>query len=143
MRRALRLLALPLVVLAAAACGSDDSTGTRLSNAEVAGDWTLFSFQIVPQPALTPPIATGTLHLTDTRYGIIIVSNVTSTPDTVVNDSGSYTVSGSSWSQASDNPGVPALTGSATLTDQAGTEILQVNVSAEGTETHSFWTRPE
>jgi hypothetical protein len=81
--------------------------------------------------------------ITVSSYGIIIVRNATGTPDTVVNDSGSYTVSGSSWSQTSADPAVPSLTGSATLTNQGGTEIPQVNVSAEGTETHSFWTRPE
>jgi hypothetical protein len=139
----LPVIALVLALLATGACGDDDSTGTQLSNAEVAGDWTLMSFQIVPQPALTPPVATGTLQLTDTRYEIVIVNNSGTEPDTVVADSGSYTVSGSSWSQTSDDPGVPALSGSATLTKQDGNEILQVNASAAGVETHSFWTRPE
>jgi hypothetical protein len=143
MARALTIVALPLAMLVTGACGDDDSTGSQLSNADVAGDWTLMSFQIVPQPAFTPPTATGTLHLTDTRYDVVIVSNFTGTADTVVSDSGSYTVSGSSWSQTSDDPGTPSLTGSVTLTKQDGNEVLQVNTSAAGTQTHSFWTRPE
>ena len=143
MARVLPIIALPLAVLLTGACGDDDSTGNQLSNADVAGDWTLMSFQIVPQPALTPPVATGTLHLTDTRYDIVIVNNSGTEPDTVVADSGSYTVSGSSWGQTSDDPGVPQLTGSAILTKQGGNEILQVNASAAGVDTHSFWTRPE
>jgi hypothetical protein len=141
--RVLPIVALPLALLAAGACGDDDSTGSQLSNAEVAGDWTLMSFQIVPQPALTPPVATGTLHLTDTRYDIVIVNNAGTAPDTVVADSGSYTVSGSSWSQTSDDPEVPPLTGSATLIEHDGNEILEVNASAGGVDTHSFWTRSE
>lgn len=138
----LPIIALPLVMLATGACGDDDSTGDQLDNSDVAGDWTLMSFQIVPQPALTPPVATGSLRLTDSRYEITVVSNVTDVPDTVVADSGSYTVSGSSWSQTSDDPDVPSLTGSVTLTEQNGNEILQVNTSAAGVDTHSFWTRP-
>lgn len=143
MARVLLIVALPLAVAMASACGDDDSTGNQLSNAQVAGDWTLMSFQIVPQPALTPPVATGMLHLTDTRYDIVIVNNGGTAPDTVVADSGSYTVSGSSWNQTSDDPGVPPLTGSAVLMKQDGSEILEVNASAGGVDTHSFWTRPE
>jgi hypothetical protein len=143
MPRALSVIALSLAMVVAGACGDDDSTGNQLSNAEVAGDWTLMSFQIVPQPAFTPPTATGTLHLTDTRYDILIIRNVTGTADTVVSDSGSYTVSGSSWSQTSDDSGTPSLTGSVTLTRQDGNEVLQVNTSTAGVQTHSFWTRPE
>ncbi|HET7552119.1 MAG TPA: hypothetical protein VFK04_12575 [Gemmatimonadaceae bacterium] len=141
--RVLPIIALPLAMLVTGACGDDDSTGNQLSNADVAGDWTLMSFQIVPQPAFTPPTATGTLHLTDTRYAIVIVRNVTGAPDTVVSDRGSYTLSGSSWSQTSDDPQVPPLNGSASLVEQNGNEVLQVNASAGGVDTHSFWTRPE
>ncbi|HEU4584581.1 MAG TPA: hypothetical protein VFR95_02480 [Gemmatimonadaceae bacterium] len=140
MPRALSIIALQLAMLVAGACG-DDSSGNQLSNAEVAGDWTLMSFQLVPQPALTPPVASGTLHLTNTRYAIIVVSNATDVADTVVSDSGSYTVNGSNWSQTSDDPGIPSLTGSVTLTKQDGTDVLQVNTSAAGVQTHSFWTR--
>lgn len=143
MSRVLPIIALSLAVLVTGACGDDDSTGNQLSNAQVAGDWTLMSFQVVPQPALAPPLATGTLRLTDTRYDIVIIRNTTGVPDTAVADSGSYTVSGSSWTQTSDDPGVPPLTGSATLTEQNGNEILQVNASAAGVDTHSFWTRPK
>jgi hypothetical protein len=142
MPRALSIIALQLAMVVAGACG-DDSTGDQLSNAEVAGDWTLMSFQIVPQPAFTPPTATGTLRLTDTRYAIIVVRNVTGVADTVLSDSGTYTVSGSSWSQTSDDPGTPSLTGSVTLTKQDGNDVLQVNTSAAGVQTHSFWTRPD
>lgn len=139
--RTLEALALALALLDVGACGSDGSTGNQLTSAQVAGDWTLMSFQIVPQPALTPPNATGTLHLTDSRYRIILIRNAGDAADTVLADSGTYTVSGSSWTQTSDDPATPSATGSVLLTNNAGNETLQVNATAGGVATHSFWSR--
>jgi hypothetical protein len=142
--RALSILALPAVVLLAGACGSDDSTtGTQLSNAQVAGEWSLVSFQIIPQPALTPPAATGMLHLDDSTYNVLIVLNTADAVDTVAADSGSYTVNGSSWSQTSDNPEVPQSTGSVSLMTNGGDQVLEVNATAGGVATHSIWSRPQ
>jgi hypothetical protein len=139
--RALPALALPLAMLAAGACGSDNSTGNQLSNADLVGDWTLVSFQIVPQPALTPPATTGSLHLADSTYKVLIVLNTGDAVDTVASDSGRYSVNGSSWSQTSDDPQIPQSTGSVTLMNSGGSELLEVNATAGGVATHSIWSR--
>ena len=142
--RALYILPLPAAMLLAGACGSDDSsTGNQLSNADVVGSWSLVSFQIIPQPAFTPPTATGALDLSDSTYDILIVVDRGDAVDTVVADSGSYSVNGSSWSQTSDNPQVPQTTGTVALMKNAGSQLLQVNATAAGVATHSIWTRPE
>ena len=140
--RALSVLALPAAMLVAGSCGDDDSTGNQLSNADLVGDWSLVSFQIIPQRALTPPATTGTLRLDDARYEILIVLTSADAVDTVA-ASGTYTVSGSSWSQTSDNPDVPPATGTVILMNNAGSELLQVNATAAGVDTHSFWMRQE
>ncbi len=140
--RLLPLLALPAAMLVAGACGSDNSsTGNQLSNADLVGAWSLVSFQIVPQPALTPPAATGTLTLGDSAYNVLIVLNTGDAVDTVAADSGTYSVNGSSWSQTSDNPEVPQSTGSVTLTKNGSTDNLEVNATAAGVATHSIWSR--
>ncbi len=142
--RALVIAVFPAAVLVAGACGSDNSsTGNQLSNADLVGDWSLVSFQIVPQPALTPPNATGTLHLGDSTYHVLIVANNGGVVDTVAADSGSYMVNGSSWSQTSDNPEVPQSTGSVTLMNNGGAENLEVNATAAGVSTHSIWSRSQ
>jgi hypothetical protein len=140
---ALSVLALPAAMLVAGSCGDDDSTGNQLSNADLVGGWSLVSFQIIPQRALTPPITTGTLRLSDTSYDVLVVLNTGEAVDTVVADSGTYTVSGSSWSQTSDNPDVPPATGTVVLIVNAGSEILEVNATTAGVDTHSFWMRQE
>ncbi len=140
--RLLPLLPLPAAMLVAGACGSDNSsTGNQLSNADLVGAWSLVSFQIVPQPALTPPAATGTLTLGDSAYNVLIVLNTGDAVDTVAADSGTYSVNGSSWSQTSDNPEVPQSTGSVTLTKNGSTDNLEVNATAAGVATHSIWSR--
>lgn len=142
--RALYILVLPATMLVAGACGSDNSsTGNQLSNADLVGSWSLVSFQIIPQPALTPPAATGALALSDSTYNVLIVLNTGDAVDTVAADSGSYSVNGSSWSQTSDNPQVPQSTGTVTLMKNAGSQLLEVNATAAGVATHSIWSRPE
>jgi hypothetical protein len=142
--RALSIFALPAVVLLAGACGSDNSsTGKQLSNADLVGTWSLVSFQIVPQPALTPPAATGTLDLGDSTYDVHILLDEGTAVDTVAADSGTYQVNGSNWSQTSDNPEVPQSTGSVSLTKNGSNETLEVNAAAAGVSTHSIWQRSQ
>lgn len=137
------MVALSLAMLVAGACGSDDSTSPELSNAQLAGDWSLVSFQVLPQRALAPPATTGMLRLTGTRYNLLVVLGNAGAPDTIVADSGTYSVSGSSWTQVSDDPGVPSTTGSVTLLKSSGSEILEVNATTGSVKTHSLWSRPE
>ena len=141
--RLLSILALLTVVLPAVACDNDDdsSTGNQLSNADLVGDWSMVSFQIVPQQAVTPPAATGTLHLTNTDYRVLIVLNTGEGVDTVANDNGTYNVSGSSWSQTSSNPNLPQSTGTVALARSGSTETIVVNATAGGVTTHSIWRR--
>lgn len=138
---ALSSIALVAAVPLAAACGSDSSTGNQLSNADLAGDWTMVSFQVIPQQAYTPPTTTGTLHLTNTDYHILIIMDNGSVVDTVANDSGTYDVHGSSWSQVSSDPQIPPISGAVSLMRSGNVENLEVNASAAGVSTHSIWTR--
>lgn len=142
--RLLSTLALLAVALPAVACDDDDSsTGNQLSNADLVGDWSMISFQIVPQQAVTPPAATGRLQLTNTDYQLLIVLNTIEGVDTVANDSGTYNVSGSSWSQTSANPALPQSTGTVSLTRSGSAETIVVNATAGGVTTHSIWRRQQ
>jgi hypothetical protein len=139
----LSVLALLAALSVAAACGSDNSTDNQLSNADVAGDWTMVSYQIVPRPAYTPPAAAGTLRLTDTDYHVFVALTTGEVVDTVANDSGTYNVDGSIWTQTSTNPEQPPSAGTVSLMKSGAVETLQVNTTAAGVLTHSIWTRRE
>jgi hypothetical protein len=99
MRITARWSGLALVAaLLVGACSDDDPTGSN--GADLSGTYTLVSYKIGEAPALTPPVATGTLVLTSTRY--TITASIGGQP---INDNGTYSVSGNQITQDSDvNP---------------------------------------
>ena len=92
-----RLLGVVLVATAAvAACSSsNDSTGPTIN---LSGNYILVSFETPPNPVLTPPVATGALVLTTTRYKATI--NILGQAPII--DSGTYTATATELTQTSD-----------------------------------------
>jgi hypothetical protein len=114
-------------------CGSDNTSPSN--PAPPAGTYTMTSFQNPPDPAITPPIATGTLVLTATTYAVTI--NVQGQPE--VQDEGTYTISGSNWNQVSaTNPGVQST---GTFTYNEATGVLTVDVTAFTVRTITGWQK--
>lgn len=136
MRRVIGGPVFALVLLAVAAmvagCGSD-STAPNGSTAALVGTYDLVSLTLQGQPTLTPPTATGVLTLSDSTY----LLTITIPPPTgQLVDSGTYSVSGSNWSQTSNVQQEQAV---GTYTFSNGT--LSVNVSTFGMQLASVWQK--
>lgn len=132
-RRPVLLLLITAVAAAAIGCGSDNSGPSNPP--PPAGNYALVSFQNPPNPALTPPTATGTLALTATTYNVTI--NVPG--EDPVTDQGTYTISGSDWTQTSTtNQGVQST---GTFTYNQTTGLLTVDVTAVGVRTITAWQK--
>jgi hypothetical protein len=124
-RRAL-IAALAATVLLA--CSDDeDNTGP---NTDLSGNYTLQSFQQGTNPAVGPPIATGTLVLTATTYNVAI--SVGGQP--AVADQGTYTTSGNSFSQS-------GTLGQATGTFTQSGNTFSTDLIASGIRIRSTWLK--
>lgn len=135
--RMLSLLVLAAAVAAISACGGSTTTGTKLTNADLVGSYTLVSVSQGGTPAVGPPIATGTLVLADSTYAVNVTINVTQ-PPTVISDTGVYHVNGSSWSQRSTvDPSQPQATGSVKFAN----DTLVVSANSGGVVTNMVWFR--
>ena len=122
-------LLLTALTLYAAACG--DSNPTQPS-ASLAGTYLLTSFAFVVQGQQQPvPGATGSFTLTATTYTL----NLTVPGQGTLNDAGTYSISGSQWSQSS------STTGQATGTYSLSGTVLTVDATSQGTETISVWQK--
>ena len=120
--------------LGIAALGCSDNSGPS-NPPPSAGTYAMTSFQNPPNPALTPPIATGTLVLTASTYDVTI--NVQGQDP--VHDQGTYSISGNGWSQESTtNPGVQST---GTFTYNQTTGALTVDVTAVGVRTIAAWQK--
>jgi hypothetical protein len=109
-------------VLLVGGCSDDDPTdpnGTDLS-----GNYTLVSYKIGALPALTPPVATGTLVLTSTRY--TITASIGGQP---ISDNGTYTVSGNQITQNSDVAPIQTV---GTWTQSGNQFTIDVTVPVQG-----------
>lgn len=115
------------------ACGGDNLAPSNTPPPP--GTYALTSFQNPPNPAITPPIATGTLTLTAATYNVTI--DVQGQPP--VQDQGTYSISGGGWSQMSTtNPGVQST---GTYTYNSGTGVLRVDVTTGGVRTIAAWQK--
>jgi hypothetical protein len=121
------LAAAASVTLGTLGC-SDSSTGPSVN---LSGTYSLVSIQFPPQPALTPPTATGTFTLTTTTYTLHLVIQGQGTVD----DNGTYALNGSNWSQSSPT------TGQATGTYSMNGNMLTVNATAQGVTSISVWQK--
>jgi hypothetical protein len=134
MRHRRSLLLLLTSSVAVAVLGCSDNSGPS-NPAPPAGTYALTSFQNPPNPALTPPVATGTLVLAATTYDVTI--NVQGQDP--VTDQGTYSISGGNWSQTSTtNQGVQS-TGTFTYNQTSG--LLTVDVTAFGVRTITAWQK--
>jgi len=132
-RSALMLLSSAVTALVVG-CSSDN---TAPSNpAPPAGTYALVSIQNPPNTTtLTPPAATGSLVLGATTYDVTI-SIVGQDP---VVDQGTYSISGSNWTQTSTtNQGVQST---GTFTYNQGSGVLSVDVTVVGVRTISVWQK--
>jgi hypothetical protein len=120
--------------VAAVALGCSDNNGPS-NPPPAAGTYSMTSIQNPPNAALTPPVATGTLQLTATTYSVTI--DVQGQPE--VQDQGTYTISGGTWSQTSTtNQGVQST---GTFTYNQTTGALHVDVTAVGVRTITDWQK--
>ncbi len=127
------LLVSGLLAVGALACG-DNNIGLSDTPSPVV-TYSFTSLQNPPNPALTPPTATGTLVLASTTYNVTI--NIQGQPP--VQDQGTYSITGGSWSQTSTtNPGIQST---GTYTYNASTGVLTVDVTASGVRTITVWQK--
>ena len=95
-----RISAGAVLALVLAACGGSDGSGPDTST-DLSGSYTLLTFQQPPTQAFTPPIVSGTITLTATRYTTTI-NLPPGSPVPVIQDAGTYVTNGNTITQTSD-----------------------------------------
>jgi hypothetical protein len=127
--RGFTLLVLASLTLGTAACSDSSPTSPTVN---LAGSYTLVSLAAKVQGQTVPVDgASGTLVLTATQYTLSLTVPGQGTLD----DTGTYSVSGSTWSQSS------TTTGQATGTYSVNGTQLTVDATSQGTETISVWQK--
>jgi hypothetical protein len=134
MRHRRSLLLLLASSVAVAALGCSDNSGPSIPTPPAA-TYSLTSLQNPPNPALTPPVATGQLVLAATTYNVTI--DVQGQKE--VTDQGTYSISGNTWTQTSTATQGVQSTG--TFTYSTTTGLLTVDVTAFGVRTISAWQK--
>ncbi len=129
--RTLGGLALAVVLLGG--CSGGDSTSPP-TTANFSGSYTLQSLTAAGL-TIVPPLASGTLVLTATNYTFDVTVTVPGQPTIHMQDSGTYTFSGSSWTQNSTATGQTVGTYS-----QQGT-TLTFNMTQQGQATTTVWQK--
>lgn len=131
-RRPMLLLLASTLAAVALGCGSDNNAPSN--PAPPPGTYSMTSYQNPPGPAVTPPNATGTLVLTATNYSVSL-----DVLGQQVQDEGTYTISGSDWSQTSTtNQGVQST---GTFTYNQATGMLTVDVTVVSIRTITIWQK--
>ena len=126
-RGLLSVAASAAIALGAGACSSS-TTGPSVN---LSGTYGLVSIQFGTGGAvLTPPTETGSLSLSATTYNLTLSG---AQPET---DTGTYAISGSSWSQASSTTGTQS-TGTYTLSGST----LTVTTTQQGIVVVSIWQK--
>lgn len=125
-----------LTLLAVVLVGCGGSSTSPPSSTDLSGNYNLTSLK---QSGFTfaPPIATGTLVLTRTNYTLHLIVAVPSQPADTVQDAGTYTTSGSQWTQTSSQPGGTQSVGTFTLQNN----VLTVNVTTQGQAVTTVWQK--
>ena len=122
-----RVLLAALAASALLACSDDDETGP---STDLSGNYTLQSFQQGETQPVTPPIATGTLVLTETTYSVSI--SIGGQP--VIADQGTYTTNGNQFSQS-------GTLGQATGTFTQNGNTFSTDLTAAGVRIRSTWLK--
>jgi len=130
-RRGWLVAAAVMAVVAGTACGSSGSTNPGLTAAELVGTYDLASLTLDNDPPLVPPQATGTLTLALSTYNVTL-----NLPSGTQVDSGTWSVSGSTWTQSSSTQAIQEQ-GTAKLSH----DTLTVNLNAAGTQISSVWVK--
>jgi len=134
-RLGLRGVSLAVVgLLSLSACGDDDPAGPE--ELDLSGTYELVSLTFQGQPALVPPIATGTINLTKTEYDIDILIDLPPPQGETIEDVGTYSIDGTSWSQESSLTGMQSV-GTVSLVNGR----LEVNATTLGQTTITVWDR--
>jgi len=120
-----------MAVVAGTACGSSGPTNPGLTAAELVGTYDLASLTLDNDPPLVPPEATGTLTLALSTYNVTL-----NLPSGTQVDSGTWSVSGSTWTQSSSTQAIQEQ-GTASLSH----DTLTVNLNAAGTQISSVWVK--
>ncbi len=124
---------LALSALLLAACSGGDATGP--SNTDFSGTYSLQSLTAAGL-TIVPPLATGTLTLTTTTYTFdVTVSGIPNQQPIHMQDAGTYTFSGSSWTQNSNTTGQTV----GTYSQQGST--LTFNMTQQGQATTTVWLK--
>jgi hypothetical protein len=130
-RRGWLVAAAVMAVVAGTACGSSGPTNPGLTAAELVGTYDLASLTLDNDPPLVPPQATGTLTLALSTYNVTL-----NLPSGTQVDSGTWSVSGSTWTQSSSTQAIQEQ-GTASLSH----DTLTVNLNAAGTQISSVWVK--
>ena len=130
-RRGWLVAAAVMAVVAGTACGSSGPTNPGLTAAELVGTYDLASLTLDNDPPLVPPEATGTLTLALSTYNVTL-----NLPSGTQVDSGTWSVSGSMWTQSSSTQDIQEQ-GTASLSH----DTLTVNLNAAGTQISSVWVK--
>ena len=129
--RGLMLLAAVAATAAMAACGSDSGTGPSGPPAALVGAWDLATVQYGGVPI---PDASGTLNLcADGHYTAQITATALGGTET---DSGTYAVTGTSWTQQS-KAGNPDAVGTYAIAN----DTLTINESVEQQPITIAWAK--
>ena len=135
-RGMLKVMAAGAIALGGGAC----SSSTAPASVDLSGTYGLVSIQFgTGTTALTPPTETGNLALSTTNTtgtGSQGTYNLTLSGAQPENDSGTYSISGSSWSQQSSVNGSQSV-GTYTL---AGTQLTVTTVQ-QGITVISVWQK--
>jgi len=123
----------------AAACSSSTSNNCGSgAPPSLVGTYALESYTLGTS-TITAPTATGTLRFYTSLYGVTLNLPNGTGGTTVVTDSGSYTVMGSSCINESSVLGQPQFSGTFTYT--ASDSALQVTGTAAGQVAASIWKK--
>lgn len=122
-----------LIWAIASACGNDSTQPSNSSTAALVGSYDLLSVTFQNQPPIGPPAATGLLVLADSTYNLTLTVPPDETP---VVDSGTYSISGSNWTQSSSVQPVQSV-GTYSLSN----DTLRVNVTTANMQLATAWLK--
>lgn len=141
MRRvSVRLLSLAVAATAVVvvACSSSKSTAPRLTPQQLVGTYNLDTLSTAAGTA-TPPIVVGTLTLTDSTYKEQVTTQTQSGP-MQQSDSGTYSISGSTFTQTSEE-GNPSVTATASLRGANGDTLDVIVTSPAEAAGKTVWVK--